>query len=139
MAVRALRAGPGRAARPRTGTAGAVLRSGVTVLRPGVPVGSVRAVRGPLILVLVLVLAGYGPGGQAAVAFLEQVQIGADAQFAQRAGDPGGAQLAGPLLDMLPGRQDLIRRQFPGGHPGVPGFLPERADVRVRLAARSSA
>jgi hypothetical protein len=47
------------------------------------------------------------PGGQAAVAFLEQVKVAPDPQFTQRAGDPGGAQLPGPLLDMLTGGPDL--------------------------------
>jgi hypothetical protein len=69
----------------------------------------------------------------AAVAFLEQIQIGPDAQFAQRAGHPGGAQVQRPLLRVLPGREDLVWRQFPRHHPGVPGLLGEPAHVRFFL------
>ena len=56
--------------------------------------------------------AGAGSAGQvAAVALLQQVQIGADAQLLHGAGDPGGAQVQGPLLDMLPGRENLREGQ----------------------------
>ena len=43
----------------------------------------------------------WGGLGVAGVAFLEQVEVGADAQVLQGAGDPGGAQVQGPLLDVL--------------------------------------
>ena len=49
----------------------------------------------------------------------------------QGAGDAGGAQVQGPLLDVLPGGEDLIGREFAGDHPGIAGFLPEPAHVRV--------
>jgi hypothetical protein len=38
----------------------------------------------------------------AGVALLEEVEVGADAEFAQGAGQAGGAQVQGPLLDVLP-------------------------------------
>ena len=63
--------------------------------------------------------------------FLKQIQVSADAELFQGAGDPGGAQVQRPLLDVLPGGEHLIGGQFPGDHPGVPGGLPERLHVRV--------
>jgi hypothetical protein len=71
----------------------------------------------------------------AAVALLQQVQVGLDAQLLQGAGHPGGTQVQGPLLHMLPGRENLIAGELAGDHPGVAGGLPERA--HVRLAAGS--
>ena len=65
------------------------------------------------------------------MAFLQQIQVSADAELFQGAGDPGGAQVQRPLLHMLPGGEHLIGGQFPGDHPGVPGRLPERPHVRV--------
>ena len=77
-------------------------------------------------------VSGAGPGGVSAdVALLQQVEVGLDAEFFEGAGDPGGAQVAGPLVDVLPGRQDLVGGEFAGGHPGVAGGFPERADVGV--------
>jgi hypothetical protein len=49
----------------------------------------------------------------------------------QGAGEAGGAQVQGPLLHVLPGGQDLIRRELAGDHPGVAGVFPECAHVRV--------
>jgi hypothetical protein len=71
-----------------------------------------------------------GRGG-AAVAFLEQVKVAADAEFLQGAGDAGGAQVQGPLLDVLPRGQDLIGRELARDHPGVAGVFPEPAHVGV--------
>ena len=62
---------------------------------------------------------------------MEQIQIGADPQVLQRAAHPGGTQVQGPLLDVLPARQHLIGRQLAGDHPGVAGVLPEPAHVRL--------
>ena len=69
----------------------------------------------------------------AAVAFLQQIEIGADAELLQGAGDTGGAQVQGPLLDVLQGGEHLIGREFAGDHPGVPGVFPEPAHVGVLL------
>ena len=69
----------------------------------------------------------------AAVPLLEQIQVGPHAQLPQGAGHPGRAQVQSPLLDVLPGGEDLIGGQLVGDHPGVPGALPERADVRLGL------
>jgi hypothetical protein len=41
------------------------------------------------------------------------------------------AQVQGPLLDVLPGREDLLGGHLPGDHPGVAGVFAEPADVRV--------
>jgi hypothetical protein len=60
---------------------------------------------------------------------LEQVEVGADAEVLQGAGDAGGAQVQGALLDVLPGRQDLIGGELAGDHPGVAGVLPEPAHM----------
>jgi hypothetical protein len=64
---------------------------------------------------------------------LQQVEVGPDAQFLQGARDSGGAQVQGPLLHVLPGRQDLIGGQFPGDHAAVAGLLPEPAHGRFPL------
>ena len=73
-----------------------------------------------------------GPRGDgAAVAFLQQVEVGLDPQFLQGAGDAGGAQVQGALLDVLPGGQDLVGGEFAGDHAGVAGLLLELADVRL--------
>ena len=60
-------------------------------------------------------------------------------EFFEGAGDAGGAQVAGPLVDVLPGGEDLVGGEFAGGHPGVAGGFPERADVRVLAGLRSCA
>jgi len=70
----------------------------------------------------------------AAVAFLQEVEVGADAELLQGAGDAGGTQVQGPLLDVLPRGQDLIGRELAGDHPGVPGVFPELAHVGVLLS-----
>ena len=44
------------------------------------------------------------------------------------------AQVQGPLLDVLPGREHLIGGQFPADHPGAAGLLPERPHGRVPAA-----
>jgi len=76
------------------------------------------------------VVAGAGRGG-AGVALLQQIEVGNHAEFFEGAGDAGRAQVPGPLVDVLPGREDLIGGQLAGGHPGVAGRFPERADVGV--------
>ena len=77
---------------------------------------------------------GYGRaprvgGGGAGVAFLEQIEVGADPEVLQGAGDAGGAQVQGALLDVLPGREDLVGGELAGDHPGVAGLFLEPADV----------
>ena len=68
----------------------------------------------------------------AAVAFLKTGRgVGLDAEFLQGAGDAGGAQVQGALLDVLPRGEDLIGREFAGDHPRVAGVFPEPAHVRV--------
>ena len=135
MVTRAARlgpaSGPGRGAGP--GPPGPPFPPGPS--RPGTGWAGRAGVRGRLVrgrLVLGGFPAGGGPGGGgAAVAFLEQIQVGADAEVWQGAGDAGGAQVQGALLDVLPGRQDLVGGQLAGDHPGVAGVLPEPADVRL--------
>jgi hypothetical protein len=106
----AVRAGPGRAAvRPRTWAA-----------VPGRPVRQVADLPGSP------VLAGRGTGRQAAVAFLQQIQIRTDAQFSQATAHPGGTQVQRPLLHVLPRRQHLIRGELTGDQPGVPGVFPKK-------------
>jgi hypothetical protein len=62
---------------------------------------------------------------------LEEVEVGADAQLLQGAGEAGGTQVQGPLLHVLPGGQDFIRWELAGDHPGVAGVFPECTHVRV--------
>ena len=62
---------------------------------------------------------------------MEEVEVGADPEVLQGAGDAGGAQVQGALLDVLPGRQDLVGGELAGDHPGVAGLFLEPADVRL--------
>ena len=62
---------------------------------------------------------------------MEEIEVGADPEFLQGAGDAGGAQVQGALLDVLPGRQDLIGGKLAGDHPAVAGLLLEPADIRL--------
>src|ERR1700722_674020 len=114
------RAGTGRG----TGTARAagaagVVRSGAGRVRRAVAWG--RLVRG----------GGRGDRGEvgAAVAFLEQIQVGADAEVLQGAVYAGGAQVQGALLDVLPGGEDFVGGELAGDHAGVAGLLAEPADL----------
>ncbi len=60
---------------------------------------------------------------------MQQVEVGAYAQLTHAARDPGRAQVQGPLLDVLPGGEDLVGGEFAGDHAGVAGVLAERADL----------
>src|ERR1700722_13694292 len=95
--VRAARPGAVRAARSRAVRAvrPGPVRSGADAARAGWVAAGGRLVR---------VAGGYGVGGEGSgVAFLEEVEVGPDAEFLQGAGDAGGAQVQGALLDVLPG------------------------------------
>ncbi len=70
-------------------------------------------------------------GKGTAVGLLQQIQERANAQFLEGAGHSGGAQVQGPLLDVLPGGQDFVGRHLVGDHPGVPRVLAEAANVCV--------
>jgi hypothetical protein len=71
--------------------------------------------------------------GVAAVALLEEVQIGADAKLIQSAGDTRRPQIQGTLLDVLPGREGLVGGKLAGDHPAVTRGLPEPADLSIAL------
>ena len=130
-AVTGLRIGrSGRADAPARADRAAV--AGWRVGRSAVAAGSVVAGR------QIAWLAAAGPvlrggGGGAAVAFLQEIEVGADAQFPQGAGQAGGAQVQRPLLDMLPRGKHLIGGKLAGDHPGVAGVLAEPAHVRFPL------
>jgi hypothetical protein len=58
-------------------------------------------------------------GDGAAVAFLEQIEVGADPEFAQGAGHPGRAEIQSPLFHMLPRSENLVARHFPADHARI--------------------
>ncbi len=62
---------------------------------------------------------------------MQQIQVSADAELLEGAGQAGGAQVQGALFHVLPGREDLVRGEFAGDHAGVAGVFPEPAHVGV--------